>query len=197
MMAVQNEPIMTERRAILLALLAAPVAAQAAEGTQTLYMNGTDAFRGKTLQQTVQELVDREEIRELIARYAHRVAHAISLADLFTDDGVYIVRFPDRPVQETRGRQALDAHFGKPGAFDAQPLPMIHNLLLDIDGNEAKGICSNELRMAENGKSMIGSGYYQDQFRRENGHWKFAVRDMTFIHWVPIQEGWVRPVPKS
>jgi hypothetical protein len=44
--------------------------------------------------------------------------------------------------------------------------------------------------MTENGKSMIGSGYYLDQMRRENGRWRFVVRDMHFIHWVPIQEGW-------
>ena len=48
----------------------------------------------------------------------------------------------------------------------------------------------NARRMTENGKSMIGSGYYLDQMRRENGRWRFVVRDMHFIHWVPIQEGW-------
>jgi hypothetical protein len=69
---------------------------------------------------------------------------------------------------------------------------MIHNHVISISGDEAIGVCSNELRMTENGRSMIGSGYYQDSYRRENGRWKFVLRDMTFIHWVPIQEGWAR-----
>jgi hypothetical protein len=69
---------------------------------------------------------------------------------------------------------------------------MIHNHLVRISGDEAVGICSNELRMTQDGKSMIGSGFYEDRLRRENGHWRFVVRDMTFIHWVPIQQGWAK-----
>jgi hypothetical protein len=114
---------------------------------------------------------------------------------MFTDDGVFIVRFPGRPIMEARGRAELDALY-QPGWHNpVRPLPMIHNHVVRIVGDRAIGICSNELRMTEAGESMIGSGFYEDEFRRENGQWKFVVREMTFMHWVPIQQGWSATTP--
>jgi hypothetical protein len=156
-----------------------------------LYSREFVAFRNKTLEQKVQELTDREEIRELIARYAHRVAHGESNADLFTDDGVFITRIPGRPVQNL-GHEKIIKLYKEAGSRPDHPLPMIHNYLISISGDEATGLCSNELRITENGQSIIASGYYEDRYRRESGRWKFAVRDATFFHWVPIQDGWAK-----
>jgi hypothetical protein len=195
-------PLLARRRSFLVGLLVAPTvvggsAAKPAVGGSNmtpddtpLYKREFAAFKNKTLEQKVQELIDREELRELISRYAHCVAHGVSVADLYTDDGVYILRIPGRPAQEQHGRDQLVKHYAQLEVLSDPPLPMIHNYLLTISGDGAVGICSNEVRMVEKGQSMIGSGYYQDKFRRENGRWKFVVRDATFIHWVPIQQGW-------
>ena len=170
-----------------------PAQAQRAEG-QPLFAGRLDPFHGKTTKQKLQELIDREEIRELIAVYAHRVAQGLSIADLFTDDGVYINRrSPDGPASEAHGRKALEARWPDRPGHEGESMPMIHNYILAIDGDEAVGTCSNELRITENGKSMIASGFYQDRLRRENGRWRFAKREITFFHWVPIQEGWAKP----
>jgi hypothetical protein len=177
--------------------MAADTGAPTAPSNEPLYTREFTAFRNKTLEQRVQELADREEIRELIASYAHRTAHGVSQADLFTDDGVFIVRFPGRAPSIARGRAALISAYAKAKAWTDQPLPMIHNELIVIAGNEAQALSSNELRWSENGKSMIGSGYYQDRLRRENGRWRFVERDMTFIHWVPIQQGWTTGTSKA
>jgi SnoaL-like domain len=155
-----------------------------------LYSREFMAFRNRTLEQKVQELTDREEIRELIARYAHRVAHGESNADLFTDNGVFIVRIPGRPVQETGGREKINKMYKEAGNRPGHSLPMIHNYLISISDDEATGLCSNELRTTENGRSIIASGYYEDKYRRENGRWRFAMRDASFFHWIPIQDGW-------
>jgi hypothetical protein len=155
-----------------------------------LYIREFSAFRNRTLAQKVQELTDREEIRELIARYAHRVAHGESNADLFTDDGVFIVRIPGRPVQETSGREKIDKLYKEAASRPGHSLPMIHNYLISISDDAATGLCSNELRTTENERSIIASGYYEDTYRRENGHWKFSMRDASFFHWTPIQDGW-------
>jgi hypothetical protein len=155
-----------------------------------LYKTQFSAFQGKTLEQTIQELADREEIREMIARYAHCVAMGVSVANMFTDDGVFITRIPGRPPSERRGMAELTKEYAKLDTGTVTALPMIHNYILTITGDEAVGRCSNELRITENGQSIIASGYYDDTFRRENGRWKFVVRDATFIHWVPIQQGW-------
>jgi hypothetical protein len=146
-------------------------------------------LQGQSLEARVQELADREEIRELIGLYALRIAHGMSVAELFTEDGVFIVRFPGRPPHEVRGGPALRAYYEPPHrAYET--LPMIHNFVLRIAGDEAVALCSNELRRVEDGKSMIGSGYYRDQLRREGGRWRFVERDATFFHYVPIEPGW-------
>jgi hypothetical protein len=197
---VSNFSFLARRRSFLVGLLVAPTAvtasaaspevggASAAADDIPLYKRQFSAFQNKTLEQKIQELADREEIRELISRYAHCVAHGVSVADMFTDDGAFILRIPGRPAQETRGRDQLVKHLAPTGSV--HPLPMIHNYLLAISGDGATGMCSNELRITENGQSIIASGYYQDKLRRENGRWKFVVRDAIFIHWVPIQRGW-------
>ncbi|MEW6298068.1 MAG: nuclear transport factor 2 family protein [Thermodesulfobacteriota bacterium] len=144
----------------------------------------------KTLEQHVQELLDREEIKELTARYAHGVARGegAAVAALFTDDGVFINCLPGQPVTEVRGREALNKFYGAIKRNVA--LPCIHNHLITVAGDEATGTCSIEVRITRNGQSMIGSGYYEDRFRRENGRWKFVARDCTFFHFVPLRQGW-------
>ena len=151
---------------------------------RALYGRSPDAFSGKSLEQTVQDLADREEIRDLIATYAHRVANGLSNADLFTDDGAYIHRRSrDSAAEEHRGRAALDAHYvERPGAAGVAT-PMIHNTLISVRGDEATSICSIELRLWRDGQSLLASGYYRDRLRREAGRWRFVERDVTFFHW--------------
>jgi SnoaL-like protein len=161
------------------------------DGSTELYLRRTDAFEGKSLEAKIQELADREEIHELVATYAHRMAHGPAAADLFTDDGAYINRgTAEVPPKEVRGRTALDEHFSDRTSWAERPLPMIHNHLISINGDEADGICSVEIRLAAKGTSIIASGYYKDRYRREHGRWKFTERDCSFFHWVPLQQGW-------
>jgi hypothetical protein len=145
-----------------------------------------------SLDERLRDLADREELRELIARYAHRVALGVSPADLFTDDGAIIYTFPGQEAHETRGRENLDRSYGESALIAERPLPMLHNILLKIDGDTAIGLCSNEVRVTQDGESMIGSGYYEDRFRREDGRWRFAVREVTMFHWVPLRQGWAQ-----
>ena len=162
-------------------LLSTIGSAQASAG-QPLYAGRIDDFRGKSLEQKIQILTDREEIRDLIAIYAHRAAHRQSMADLFANDGAFI-SLPDAkaPPMEVRGRAALDKFFNGLGSQPQQPLPMIHNFLISVQGDEARALSSIEVRIVTNGQVVDGSGYYQDRFRRENGGWKFVERDCTFF----------------
>ncbi len=173
--------------AIVAGALLLPSAASAqAAAEQPLYAGRIDAFRGKSTAQKIQLLADREEIRDLIATYAHRAAHRQSMADLFTDDGAFINR-PDAmmPPIEFRGRAALNTFFNGLGSQPQQPLPMIHNFLISVNGDEARAISSIEVRIIDKGRVVDGSGYYQDRFRREGGRWKFVERDCTFQAMIP------------
>ena len=105
----------------------------------------------KTLEQQVQELTDREEIKELTARYAHGVARGEgkAVAALFTDDGVFINSFNQTdPPTMVRGRQELDKFYGAIKRNTA--LPCIHNHIINLGGDRATGTCSLEVRITRN-----------------------------------------------
>lgn len=147
--------------------------------------NGFAGFGSEDLAATVRELADREEIRELTARYAFLVANKRPAAELFTQDGGFVFRKPDGEVGIARGQAALTDTFADILRAPNHNLPTVHNHLLDIRGDEAAGVCWIELHAHKDGEDWIGSGYYEDLFRRENGRWKFAVRDSTLIKWEP------------
>lgn len=153
---------------------------------QPIFARRVALFRDKSPGATLQELADREQIRDLTAAYAHRVAHGMANADLFTDDGAYIHRRShDEPAHEVRGRAALDSHYvARPGSAGVAT-PMIHNHLIELDGDEARAVCSIELRIAGSEGGIFASGYYQDRLRREDGVWKFVERNVTFFRWGP------------
>jgi hypothetical protein len=89
-----------------------------------------------SLEQRVQELADREEIRELIARYAQHVVRRRSMAHMFTADGALIVRLPGSPVHEARGHEALDKLFNGAIASPALSMPAVHNIAIQVMGDE-------------------------------------------------------------
>ena len=158
--------------------------------SEPLHAQPFDAFDGKTAEQKLRETADREEIRELVSRYALGIARGHQVGAFFTDDGVFIQRLPGEPPQQFSGRAEYEPMY-QMVADSMRPIPMIHNHLIDIDGDEARGQCAIELRMTADGKSMIGSGYYDDVYRRVDGRWRFAKRDATIFHMCDMKEGWV------
>lgn len=139
----------------------------------------------------VRELADREAIRDLARRYAHCVwqRDIEGAIDLFTEDGR--MDLDDRPP--IIGRRALIASYKALLAGDFQPF--VHNHLIELDGDRATGVCYLDLRASVNGKSMIGSGVYHDEYVRDGGRWKFASRRLAMSYFVPIKEGWVETRP--
>jgi hypothetical protein len=82
----------------------------------------------KTLEQQVREIADREEIKELTAKYAHWVAlgEGAKVAQLFTDDGVFINEIMgEKPNINVHGRKELDEFY--PSLKRGMALPCIHN----------------------------------------------------------------------
>jgi hypothetical protein len=157
--------------------------------SQPLYAKDFTAFDDRTIEQKLQEIADREEIRELVSRYALGIARGAPVYELFTEDAFFIDRIPGRPVRELRSFEAIKALYDGVPRSDP-PLPMIHNHIIDVRGDEAAGLCSVEIRWVEDGESVISSGYYEDSYRKVNGRWKFAGRDVTFFHWARLQQGW-------
>jgi hypothetical protein len=147
----------------------------------------------------LRELCDREEIRELVSRYAQQVSRRQSPAHLFTDDGALVVRMPGFPVQEIRGKAALEQMFHSTGSRPSLSMPAVHNHVISIDGDEAVGTSWIELHVtdenAPDGRAFAGSGYYEDRLRRVDGRWRFVLRDANVLVVGAVQRA--NPITKN
>ena len=131
---------------------------------------------------TLQRLVDLEAIRDLARRYAHAVwqRDAAAAAALFADDGV--MDAGDRAPMV--GPEAIREAYAE--VFAAQEFrPMIHNHVIEIDGDTASGTCYLDVRAIVDGVSMIGHGFYRDEYERVGSGWKFAKRALELSAYGP------------
>ena len=135
----------------------------------------------------LQELADREAIRDLACRYAHHVwqKQGAAAALLFTEDGEMDTGEP--PV--LRGRAAIREAYERV-LGDGHFQPFVSNHVISLAGDEASGTCYLDLRATAEGRSMIGSGYYEDRYRRVGGEWKFRSRRLHMSWLVPLDQGW-------
>ena len=120
----------------------------------------------------IQEIEDREAIRDLLARYCYLIA----AADV---DGV-VALFTANCRVEILGA-LYEGEAGLRALYEAslavQPKPYIHNHLIEeFEGDAAKGRCVLEIRQVRDGEAQVGGGCYEDRYRREAGVWKFEAR---------------------
>ena len=106
---------------------------------------------------------------------------------LFTEDGEMDTGEP--PV--LRGRPALLESYERM-LGDAVFQPFVHNHVIELAGDEASGTCYLDLRATVEDRSMIGAGYYEDDYLRVDGAWKFRSRRLRMSHFVPLEEGWAK-----
>ncbi|MGE0825004.1 MAG: nuclear transport factor 2 family protein [Candidatus Binatia bacterium] len=133
----------------------------------------------KSQETQLQEMIDREEIRTLPVRYCHCVwqKDLDGYANLFTDDGWFATNDPSLPRAE--GRANLRKMIGE--QLDTlKPRPFIHNHVVELQGpDKAKGTCYVEVRLVRDGKKMLMSGWYNDEYAKVGGEWKFKSRQIA------------------
>ena len=142
----------------------------------------------ESLEQKVRQLMDREEIKELTARYCWHVMRGESakIVELFADDAVFDNSANGGAV--ANGRAELLKFYE--GIRPLQAIPFIQNHIIEVNGDEAIATCAIEGRFTVKGDSLTGAGYYEDKYRRVNGQWRFAARKLFLHHMVPLREGW-------
>lgn len=128
---------------------------------------------------TVEELIDREEIRLLLARYNINGDRGLvdELSQTFAEDGALLFN-----GERTSGRAAIAARLGAGVGRHGGHTVMRHHLghsYFEIDGDRAKGRTYFALL---NDIGMDHHGVYVDTLVRTAEGWRFAERDVR-IDW--------------
>jgi hypothetical protein len=135
-----------------------------------------------TTEQQLQDLLDREAIRDLPKLYCHYVwtNDVEGMLGIFTADGALTTPgAPGEPRREIKG-EALRPFYA--GLDEFKPRPYIHNHVVELLGDgKARGTCYVELRRETQEMNWIGTGYYNDEYVKDGGRWKFKVR-----HYQPV-----------
>jgi hypothetical protein len=157
--------------------------------------------RLKELEAKVQELNDREAIRDLRYRYHEYVNEGkmAEIANLFTDDGVLDFGH----LGKAAGKAELNQFFGNlPGGQSSQAArptagisfvkQFIHNHVLHLQGDRGTGFAYLEARPVYKGESYMVAARYDDEYVKQNGQWKFKKMSLTPYFMVPLREGWAQ-----
>ena len=141
------------------------------------------------------ELEAKEAIRQLRSKYCYR-ADAQDWerwADVFTEDG----RIEVDQLGTYQGRDEI-VEFGTDViAAEYQWFShMVHNGVIDVDGDEATGRwyfevpCVSKETLLNEGEAGWLQGQYDEEYRREDGEWKIAVSKAEFHYVADHEEGW-------
>ena len=140
----------------------------------------------KDAKASVEEMLDREAIRELAVRYCHYVwqGDAEGVVNLYTEDGIFKNSDPAWPAAKGHAelRALLEGPQGK-----VKPRPFNHNHVVDLLGPDtAKGTAYLESHMSlPEGRGLL-IGFYDDEYVKVDGAWKFKVREITMEYFGPM-----------
>jgi uncharacterized protein (TIGR02246 family) len=123
---------------------------------------------------------DREEIRDLYARYAHTIDNGRfdEWIECFTEDGV----FESPRFGRHAGRDGLRrfAAIYKESLGGAKPFHQMTNVLFTVHGERATGCCYLTYYHCKDGHAALSAaGHYTDSLRKVNGAWRFESRKVT------------------
>ena len=142
-----------------------------------------DSERIAALERRIDELESREAIAALVYRYAEliRLGRPSETLDLIAEDAVVELRHadPDDAGQSTLlrrfvGHDEIRTSFREHAGEGARVWPMLHNLRIELDGDQARSVCVLLSAVWPLGKQFVGE--YRDTYRRIAGSWKLTSR---------------------
>ncbi len=136
----------------------------------------------------IRRLEDREAIRELVAAYGYTIDNRDidGLAALFCSDGV--LQSADG-IMNAAGRAAIvDMYKGRFAVLGPTfHFTHDHAITLDeTDPDRASGIIASHAEVTRHGETMLAAIRYHDDYRREEGRWRFAKRVLAFFYYTPV-----------
>lgn len=137
----------------------------------------------------LQELLDRERIREVVHRYCWAVDRGTlqEVLALF-DDPCDLVLVPGKRYV---GRAAVQKWYDGYMRNRMDVLRhLIHNQVITVDGDTAMSQSYFDAVGDLKGESIVVGGFYEDVLRRVGGEWKFREKIIRLDFLVPLHEGW-------
>jgi uncharacterized protein (TIGR02246 family) len=143
---------------------------------------------GKELEARVRRIEDRFAIHDLVSAYCT----AIDSRDLdgfvacFTVDAV--VRFQDG-VLDLRGREAIRGYYERRFRDYGVTYHYAHNHTVTFeDDDHASGTVTGHAEMGLDGEGWIAALRYTDRYRREDGGWRFAERELASWYYMRLAD---------
>lgn len=134
-----------------------------------------------TLEDRVRKLEDRAELHDLVATYFQATDDDDydRLGDCFTSDAIFEASgFPD-----SAGRVAITDFLKAARSAMGQTVHTPDYLHLRFDGaDEASGTLAAHLELGIGEATYFAAVRYLDRYRREDGQWRIARREMRAIH---------------
>jgi 3-phenylpropionate/cinnamic acid dioxygenase small subunit len=132
------------------------------------------------LERTVQELVDRQQITDVLYRYASTIDYKDypAMRALFTDDAVGQYGASTEPIHGGDNIIAWIDSMTLDRAWQHHKLTVYH---VDIDGDTANTLTyhtSHQTTVDDPDTVIVIVARYKDKLRRENGTWKIYDKFM-------------------
>lgn len=138
----------------------------------------------------VQELIDREKIREVVHRYCWAVDRGTleEVMAFFDDDSCELRLIPGKTYL---GKAAVQKWYGIYIQNRMEVLRhLIHNQIISIEGDTAVSKSYFDAVGDLKGESITVAGFYEDTLLRVRGKWKFTQKVIRLDFLVPLDEGW-------
>lgn len=150
-----------------------------------------------SLEERVTRLEHREEIKELRAEYCYRVDSRDweGYADLFTEDA----HLDFEPIGTYDGREEV-RDFVENVVGEEHPFlsHMVHNPIIDVDGDTATGRWYFEVPCTfKEGNAGWIQGVYYEEYARVDGEWLFDEVVADFNYFAAYDDGWAEHVPSQ
>ena len=156
------------------------------------------------LRAALRRLEDREAIRDLHTHYcfvqdrghaSHAEADVQAFLQLCAPDVVWD-NSPDGS-RAHRGHAAVAAYLRQLWARFESCMHFVHNLAITFDGDDrATGRSSFDAAGDMGGVAFVAAGYYEDEYVRTAGGWKFALHREVPFFFVKKDESWAGPKPR-
>jgi hypothetical protein len=136
------------------------------------------------LQARIERLEAIHSIQQLKARalYYADQRNAQAFADLFTEEGVFMGAF-----QTHKGREMIQKNI----KFWSFSVHYVMNPIVNIDGDRASGMWYwLRPQLNDAGQAHWAAGWYEDQYERIEGEWRFKSVKITNFFCSPYEKGW-------